>query len=180
MGVLPSLKSSWGKRSPAGGGDSRLGSAARPAGAASSSRSISMNCRIVTPLSSPPTQAAAIVASWFGSKAGWRGQQFRSINASCGIAASSSANELPDRNAIVFATNDHRNDRQPERSYVKLLVIFGRDDNDLLLAANIAQGLQYSVPRQQRHRGRHQNPAAASPYDAPNWCAPTARSPSLS
>lgn len=31
------------------------GSATRPAGAASSSRSISMNCRIVTPLSSPPT-----------------------------------------------------------------------------------------------------------------------------
>ncbi|SYS17772.1 cellulose synthase regulator protein [Klebsiella pneumoniae] len=44
-------------------------------------------------------QAAAIVASWFGSKAGWRGQQFPVY-----------FNELPDRNAIVFATNDKRPD----------------------------------------------------------------------
>ncbi len=91
-------------------------------------------------------QAAAIVASWFGSKAGWRGQQFPVY-----------FNELPDRNAIVFATNDKRPDflrdhppvkaptiemiDNPNDPYVKLLVIFGRDDNDLLLAAKgIAQG----------------------------------------
>ncbi|MDR8345543.1 hypothetical protein FPK41_21625, partial [Acinetobacter baumannii] len=55
-------------------------------------------------------------------------------------------NELPDRNAIVFATNDKRPDflrdhppvkaptiemiDNPNDPYVKLLVIFGRDDND--------------------------------------------------
>lgn len=130
-------------------------------------------------------QAAAIVASWFGSKAGWRGQQFPVY-----------FNELPDRNAIVFATNDKRPDflrdhppvkaptiemiDNPNDPYVKLLVIFGRDDNDLLLAAkgiargNIlfrgssvtVDGIKTLQPRQ--------------PYDAPNRCAPTARSPSLS
>lgn len=119
-------------------------------------------------------QAAAIIASWFGSKAGWRGQQFPVY-----------FNELPDRNAIVFATNDKRPDflrdhppvnaptiemiDNPNDPYVKLLVIFGRDDNDLLLAAKgIAQGnilfrgssvtvdgIKTLQPRQ--------------PYDAPNW-----------
>lgn len=119
-------------------------------------------------------QAAAIVASWFGSKAGWRGQQFPVY-----------FNELPDRNAIVFATNDKRpaflRDHPPVKAptiemidnpndpYVKLLVIFGRDDNDLLLAAkgiargNIlfrgssvtVDGIKTLQPRQ--------------PYDAPNW-----------
>lgn len=60
-------------------------------------------------------------------------------------------NALPDRNAIVFATNDKRPDflrehppvkaptiemiDHPDNPYVKLLVVFGRDDNDLLQAA---------------------------------------------
>ena len=91
-------------------------------------------------------QAAAIVASWFGSKAGWRGQQFPVH-----------FNEIPERNAIIFATNDKRPDflrdhppvkaptiemvNHPSNPYVKLLVIFGRNDQDLLLAAKgIAQG----------------------------------------
>ncbi|HBX7383977.1 cellulose biosynthesis cyclic di-GMP-binding regulatory protein BcsB [Klebsiella pneumoniae] len=92
-------------------------------------------------------QAAAIVASWFGSKAGWRGQQFPVY-----------FNELPDRNAIVFATNDKRPDflrdhppvkaptiemiDNPNDPYVKLLVIFGRDDNDLLLIGAIPSSLK--------------------------------------
>jgi hypothetical protein len=66
-------------------------------------------------------------------------------------------NKLPDRNAIVFATNDKRPDflrdhppvkaptiemiDHPDNPYVKLLVVFGRDDKDLLQAAKgIAQG----------------------------------------
>ena len=119
-------------------------------------------------------QAAAIVASWFGSKAGWRGQQFPVY-----------FNELPDRNAIVFATNDKRPDflrdhppvkaptiemiDNPNDPYVKLLVIFGRDDNDLLLAAKgIAQGnilfrgSSVTVDGIKTLRPRQ-------PYDAPNW-----------
>jgi hypothetical protein len=92
-------------------------------------------------------QAAAIVASWFGSKAGWRGQAFPVL-----------FNKLPDRNAIVFATNDKRPDflrehppvkaptiemiDHPDNPYVKLLVVFGRDDKDLLLAA---RGLRRAI-----------------------------------
>lgn len=119
-------------------------------------------------------QAAAIVASWFGSRSGWRGQNFPVL-----------FNSLPDRHAIVFATNDKRPDflrdhpavtgptvemmNHPSDPYVKLLVVMGRDDNDLLQAAKgIAQGnilfrgnsvafdeVKPLLPRQ--------------PYDAPNW-----------
>ncbi|UMX67071.1 cellulose biosynthesis cyclic di-GMP-binding regulatory protein BcsB [Klebsiella pneumoniae] len=113
-------------------------------------------------------QAAAIVASWFGSKAGWRGQQFPVY-----------FNELPDRNAIVFATNDKRPDflrdhpavksptiemiDNPNDPCVKPAVgIFCRDDNDLLLAAKgIAQG-NILLRGSSVTVGRHQNPAAAS------------------
>lgn len=98
--------------------------------------------------------AATIVASWFGSRAGWRGQSFPAMY-----------DKLPDRNAIVFATNakrpaflrDHPDVNaptvemisHPENPYVKLLVVFGRDDKDLVQAAKaIAQAT--SFPRQQR------------------------------
>ena len=37
-------------------------------------------------------QAAAVIASWFGSRTGWRGQNFPVMY-----------NGLPDRNAIIFA-----------------------------------------------------------------------------
>lgn len=91
-------------------------------------------------------QAAGIIASWFGSRAGWRGNNFPVLY-----------NALPETNAIVFATNKDRPDflkdhpsvkapviemiNHPDNPYVKLLVVFGRDDKDLLLAAKaIAQG----------------------------------------
>lgn len=127
--------------------------------------------------SSPDAQqqhAAAIVASWFGSKAGWRGQNFPVL-----------FNQLPERNAIVFATNDKRPDflrehppvkaptiemiDHPHNPYVKLLVVFGRDDKDLLLAAKgIAQGnilfrgssVEVDGVKELQER---------KPYDAPNW-----------
>jgi len=119
-------------------------------------------------------RAAAIIASWFGSKAGWRGQQFPV-----------QFNQLPDRNAIVFATNDKRPDflrehppvkaptiemiDHPDNPYVKLLVVFGRDDKDLLQAAKgIAQGnilfrgSSVTVDDVKQLQAR-------KPYDAPNW-----------
>jgi len=124
-------------------------------------------------------QAAGIIASWFGTKSQWRGQQFPVLY-----------NQLPKNNAIVFATNENRPDflrkyptvtrptiemiNHPEDPYIKLLVVFGRDDNDLVQAAKgIAQGnilfrgssvtideVKTLLPRQ--------------PYDAPNW-VPTDR-----
>ena len=81
--------------------------------------------------------AASIVASWFGSRSGWRGQSFPVMY-----------DKMPDKNAIVFATNakrpaflrDHPEVKaptiemisHPDNPYVKLLVIFGRDDKDLV------------------------------------------------
>lgn len=120
-------------------------------------------------------RAAAILASWFGSKAAWRGQRFPVLY-----------NQLPaQQHAVVFATNAHRPDflknlppvekptiemvSQPDNPFEKMLLILGRDDNDLITAVEgIAQGelllrgdtstvesVQLLRPRQA--------------YDAPNW-----------
>ncbi|WP_333498101.1 cellulose biosynthesis cyclic di-GMP-binding regulatory protein BcsB [Kluyvera sp. CHPC 1.2972] len=122
----------------------------------------------------PQQQAAAVVASWFGAKAGWRGQTFPVL-----------FNTLPDRNAIVFATNDRRPDflrdhpevkaptiemiNHPNNPYMKLLVVFGRDDNDLLKAAQgIAAG--NILFRGDSVTVDDVKPLLArAPYDAPNW-----------
>ncbi|TDT51621.1 cellulose synthase subunit [Enterobacter sp. AG5470] len=119
-------------------------------------------------------QAAAVIASWFGSRSGWRGQTFPV-----------SYNTLPDSNAIVFATNDKRPDflrdapavkgptismiAHPGNPYVKLLVVMGRDDNDLLQAAKgIAQG--NVLFRGDSVTVDEVKPLLArQPYDAPNW-----------
>jgi hypothetical protein len=119
-------------------------------------------------------RAAGIIASWFGTRAQWRGQTFPVRY-----------NALPESNAIVFATNDRRPDflrdhprvnaptikmiNHPNSPYMKLLVIFGRDDKDLLQAARgIAQGSilfrgdALSVDKVKPLLPR-------KPYDAPNW-----------
>ncbi len=119
-------------------------------------------------------QAAAIVASWFGTRSGWRGQNFPVL-----------FNSLPDRHAIVFATNDKRPDflrdhpavtgptvemmDHPSDPYVKLLVVMGRDDKDLLQAAKgIAQG--NILFRGNSVAVDEVKPLLArQPYDAPNW-----------
>lgn len=91
-------------------------------------------------------RAASIFASWLGDKAQWRGQNFPVLY-----------NQLPTQHAVVFATNAQRPDflkdyppvkaptveiiSHPDNPYVKLLLILGRDDNDLIMAAQgIAQG----------------------------------------
>jgi hypothetical protein len=120
-------------------------------------------------------RAAGMLASWFGSKAAWRGQRFPVLY-----------NQLPDQqHAVVFATNAQRPDflrdlppvskptvemvSQPGHPYEKMLLILGRDDKDLLTAVQgIAQGdvllrgasstvkdVKLLAPRQA--------------YDAPNW-----------
>ncbi|HIC2036582.1 cellulose biosynthesis cyclic di-GMP-binding regulatory protein BcsB [Enterobacter soli] len=118
--------------------------------------------------------AATIVASWFGSRSAWRGQSFPVMY-----------DKLPDRNAIVFATNDKRPSflrdhpdvkaptveimSHPDNPYVKLLVVFGRDDKDLLQAAKgIAQG--NVLFRGNSVTVDNVKPLLArKPYDAPNW-----------
>ncbi|WP_054177964.1 cellulose biosynthesis cyclic di-GMP-binding regulatory protein BcsB [Trabulsiella odontotermitis] len=119
-------------------------------------------------------QAAGLIASWFGSRANWRGQTFPVLY-----------NTLPDRNAVVLATNDKRPDflrdhpavkaptvemiSHPDKPYIKLLVILGRDDKDLMQAAKgLAQGNIL-------FRGNSvvvddvKPLLARKPYDAPNW-----------
>ena len=118
--------------------------------------------------------AASIVASWFGSRSGWRGQSFPVMY-----------DKMPDKNAIVFATNakrpaflrDHPEVKapiiemisHPDNPYVKLLVIFGRDDKDLVQAAKgIAQG--NILFRGNSVVVDEVKPLLArKPYDAPNW-----------
>ena len=119
-------------------------------------------------------QAATIVTSWFGSRSGWRGQSFPVL-----------FDKLPDRNAIVFATNDKRPSflrdhpdvkgpvvemlNHPDKPYVKLLVVFGRDDKDLVQAAKgIAQG-NVLFRGNSVAIGDVKPLLARKPYDAPNW-----------
>jgi len=119
-------------------------------------------------------QAATIVTSWFGSRSGWRGQNFPVL-----------FDKLPDRNAIVFATNEKRPSflrdhpdvkgpvvemvNHPDKPYVKLLVVFGRDDKDLVQAAKgIAQG-SVLFRGNSVAIGEVKPLLARKPYDAPNW-----------
>ncbi|MBW5812306.1 cellulose biosynthesis cyclic di-GMP-binding regulatory protein BcsB [Yersinia kristensenii] len=119
-------------------------------------------------------RAASILASWFGDKAQWRGQSFPVLY-----------NQLPTQHAVVFATNTQRPDflkdyppvkaptveiiSHPDNPYVKLLLILGRDDNDLIMAAKgIAQG-NILFRGQNVTVDNVEQLAARQPYDAPNW-----------
>jgi hypothetical protein len=120
-------------------------------------------------------RAAAILASWFGSKAAWRGQHFPVLY-----------NQLPQQqHAVVFATNDARPDflknlppvmkptvamvSQPDSPYEKMLLILGRNDDDLLTAVQgIAQG-DLLLRGDSATVDRVTLLAPRQPYDAPNW-----------
>jgi len=120
-------------------------------------------------------KAAAVLASWFGTKADWRGQSFPVLY-----------NQLPDQqHAVVFATNDRRPDflktlppvdkptiaiiNQPQDPYEKMLLIMGRDDNDLLKAVQgIAQG-DVLLRGQRATVDEVKELTPRKLYDAPNW-----------
>lgn len=120
-------------------------------------------------------RAAAMLASWFGSKAAWRGQTFPVLY-----------NQLPEQqHAVVFATNTQRPDflndhpsvskptveivSQPGNPYEKMLLILGRDDNDLITAVQgIAQGeLLLRGDTSTIDSVKLREPRKA--YDAPSW-----------
>lgn len=119
-------------------------------------------------------RSAAVLASWFGTQTKWRGQQFPVL-----------FNQLPQQHAVVFATNQQRPDflrdyppvngpvvemiSHPDNPYVKLLLILGRDDNDLFTAVRgIAQGnLLFSGSSVTIDSVLDLAPR--KPYDAPNW-----------
>ncbi|PKH23912.1 cellulose biosynthesis cyclic di-GMP-binding regulatory protein BcsB [Enterobacterales bacterium CwR94] len=120
-------------------------------------------------------RAAAILASWFGVKAAWRGQTFPVLY-----------NALPQQSpAIVFATNDQRPDflqaypavskptvkilNQPNNRYQKMLLILGRDQNDLVTAVQgIAQG-DILLRGQSASVEAVTSLTPRQAYDAPNW-----------
>lgn len=120
-------------------------------------------------------RAAAMLASWFGSKAAWRGQNFPVLY-----------NTLPQQqHAVVFATNDARPDflkdlppvnkptveivSQPDNPYEKMLLILGRNDEDLLTAVQgIAQG-ELLLRGDTSTIDSVKLLAPRKAYDAPNW-----------
>ncbi|WP_455815076.1 cellulose biosynthesis cyclic di-GMP-binding regulatory protein BcsB [Pseudomonas graminis] len=120
-------------------------------------------------------RAAGILASWFGTKVEWRGQSFPVLY-----------NQLPAQaHAVVFATNDRRPDflknrlpvtkptveivSQPDNPYQKMLLILGRDDNDLVTAVQgIAQG-ELLLRGSSSMVDALKPLADRQPYDAPNW-----------
>lgn len=119
-------------------------------------------------------EAASTLASYFGSKARWRKVDYQVH-----------INNLPDHNAIVFATNDQRPPflmdypkvekpavfmmSTPENPYRKLLVIMGRDSQDLKTAV---QALSLGSPTLRGASVTIDNVTTLKPrqpYDAPNW-----------
>jgi hypothetical protein len=119
--------------------------------------------------------AGAIMASWLGTLSGWRGASFPTAYG-----------QLPTRgNAIVFATNAQLPDLieghaevaaptieildNPHNPYAKLLLILGRDDNDLLIAAKAVALGAVTLRGQSTTVDSLQTLTPRQPYDAPNW-----------
>lgn len=139
-------------------------------------------------------QAAALLASYFGTLSKWRGASFP---VTFGKLPATGANGLPPY-AVVFATNASRPpflaDPQtypavtgpvvqvvdsPVNPYVKLLVLWGRDDADLLVDARALAtgGKLMRGSRVEIHGVSQLEPR--QPYDAPEWI-PTDRPVHLS
>ncbi|TXI29875.1 MAG: cellulose biosynthesis cyclic di-GMP-binding regulatory protein BcsB [Aquipseudomonas alcaligenes] len=127
-------------------------------------------------------RAAAILASYFGSQAGWRRATFPVF-----LDRLPEVGERP-RPALVFASNEHRPAfladfekfpkvdgpvvqliDHPADRWSKLLLVLGRDDADLVRAAtalavgsDLFRGARVKVEQVQELQPR-------KPYDAPNW-----------
>ncbi|WP_375057394.1 cellulose biosynthesis cyclic di-GMP-binding regulatory protein BcsB [Zobellella sp. DQSA1] len=134
-------------------------------------------------------QAAAVLASYFGSLAGWRGAEFPVL---FDRLPSSMADAKPGH-SLVLATNERRpafmDDMErfppvagpevrlidhPAASYSKVLLVQGRDEDELALAVR-ALALGGKLLRGERAEIRDvQSLASRKPYDAPNW-TPTDR-----
>lgn len=119
-------------------------------------------------------EAAATLASYFGSKARWRTVNYPVY-----------FDTLPERNAIILATNDHRPAflgdypeveqpvidmiSAPDDPYKKLLIITGKDTNDVKKAVQ-ALTLGGQILRGQSVQVDTVEPLAPRrPYDAPYW-----------
>ncbi|MUL10892.1 cellulose biosynthesis cyclic di-GMP-binding regulatory protein BcsB [Aliivibrio fischeri] len=119
-------------------------------------------------------KAAGITSSYFGALAQWRGASFPVLE-----------DQLPKSDAIVFITNDSKPDflrdfpdadgpriqmiSHPTDPYVKLLLIMGRDSNDLITAVKgLALGQDLLTGPSAKINSAEQL-VPRTPYDAPNW-----------
>ena len=124
----------------------------------------------------PTLRAAGVVSSWLGALAGWRGARFPV------------AQVLPaDSHAIVFALPSAQpagislgqikgptvlvmpNPASPPESGYKLLVIAGRDEQELQLAANALVLGQAGMSGSEAIVKTVDLGPERKPYDAPNW-----------
>ncbi len=129
-------------------------------------------------------RAAGILASYFGSQAGWRGARFPVVFDHLPAATP----DNPTATSIVFATNDHRPafladlERfpavdapvvqmidNPADRYSKVLLVLGRNEDDLATAAqalalggDLFRGDRVVIDTLKQIQPR-------KPYDAPNW-----------
>lgn len=135
-------------------------------------------------------QAAGILASYFGSVSGWRGVEFPVLYNS--LPQTGERRQIVS-NSVVFATNERRPDflldrerypdvdapviemiNHPDHPYSKLLLLMGRNGDDLLVAA---RALATEAPLLRGSRvviNKLQPLEPRKPYDAPNW-VPTDR-----
>nr|WP_314399637.1 cellulose biosynthesis cyclic di-GMP-binding regulatory protein BcsB [Pseudomonas lundensis] len=129
-------------------------------------------------------KAAAILASYFGSQSNWRGAEFPVLFNTLPSVQSKEATQP----SIVFATNDHRpaflSDLEkypavqapvvqlidhPDAPYSKILLVMGRNEEDLVTAAK-ALALGGQLLRGQRATiDKVQTLQPRKPYDAPAW-----------
>lgn len=121
-------------------------------------------------------KAIGITSSYFGSLAEWRHTDFPVLK-----------NEVPEENAIVFITNDNKPDflrdypdtdgphiqviSHPNKPYVKLLIVSGRDSKDLTQAVRGMAFGQHLLTGPSAKITQMSQVAARQAYDAPNWIA---------
>lgn len=121
-------------------------------------------------------QAAAVLTSWFASKSQWRG-----------FSAETFFNELPTEDAVVLVTNQQIPDflkqytpvtqstikmiSNPRNPNTKLLVLWGKNDQDLLTLAQYLVVDNQSLKGQEIAVNQFKQMGQRQPYDAPNWVA---------
>jgi hypothetical protein len=120
-------------------------------------------------------QAAGVLASWFGALAAYRGAELRSVL---------DTDALPPLNTLVLATPGNapagitlpaltgptiRLIDHPGQPHAKLLLVLGRDDDELQWAAQALSLGQLDRQGDSATPSGPRHPPARRPYDAPTW-----------
>lgn len=119
-------------------------------------------------------KAAGSIASWMGSLAAYRGSNFPVFE-----------NQLPAQHAVVLASNDQRPDflkdlpavdkptltliQHPTAPGIKLLLVLGKDDAQVQLAADTLALEKAALSGQSIQVRSLEYPARRAAYDAPRW-----------